>query len=304
MKAVIIKINKNKAVMLKDDGSFISVSNRNYQVGQVLKLQDKSSTSKISNKFIRAAAVAACFLFICFGLTYAYNIPQSYVSLDINPSIELNINMFNRVINATGVNDDGVTVLENLEIKNRSMEGAIQVIMYQLNIDGYIDENEEKTVVVAVHCSNHEKEKRVIENARLQIEQSLNDFSVSTTVSIVSVDKETINNAHNMGTTGGKLDLAEEYAEATGNEKRPQDIVEMPVNELTKAIENANSGNAPEHANNDKDNTQENGDDSKNKGHETAQEARENSNGNSDKDKNNGTKNDSNNTKDDKDKED
>lgn len=161
MKAVVMKSKNKKAIILKDDGSFISVPNKNYSVGQVLKFKDTISNNTISIKLIRVAAAAACLLFMVWGTAFAYYSPQSYVSIDINPSIELEINMFNRVISANGVNDDGAAVLEKLEIKNKSMEFALEMIMYQLNTDGYIKENPAKTVVVAVHSSNHEKEKRL-----------------------------------------------------------------------------------------------------------------------------------------------
>lgn len=254
MKAVVMKINKNKAVILKDDGSFISVANRNYTVGQKLKIKDKSSNSTISIKLIKAAVAAACIMLICFGAVYTYNVPQSYVSLDINPSIELEINMFNRVISANGVNDDGITVLENLEIGSKTMERALEMIMYQINKDGYINTGEEKPVVIGVHCSNHEKEKKVMENAKLQIEQSLENLAISTTVSIVTLDAQTIEQAHEIGTTGGKLNLAEEYAQTTGSQSDIKELVNIPVSQMTEAIEAAKShgaGNPPEHANTD-----------------------------------------------------
>lgn len=100
-----------------------------------------------------------------------------------------------------------------------------------------------------------------MESAELQISTSLNNLAVSTAVSIKSIDKNTIIEAHNIGTTGGKLDLAEEYVQVTGDKSQVKDIVDMPVNELEEAIEKANSDNQGKAPQYDKDNDKKSNDD-------------------------------------------
>ncbi len=237
MKAVITKIVKNNAIVLKIDGSFECIPDKGYMVGQEIYLSDKKTNG--FTPFVKiAAAAASLFLAIGGGAAYAYSVPQSYVSIDMESSIEFEVNIFNYVINATGVNNDGKAVLEKVEIAHKSMERAIEIIISQAEIDGYITPGEE-TVVIGVHSSNEDTQQKVMERATLQVEKSLDNLEVSTAVSIKQVSTQTIEMAKEMGTTGGKLELVEEYIESTGTEVNTEELIEKPVNELNEVIKNS-----------------------------------------------------------------
>ena len=296
MKAVITKINKNKAIILKSDGTFACVPNRNYILGQEIYAIDNKRQN--FTKFAkRTAAAAACLLLLLFsfGGAYAYSTPQSYVSIDINPSIELDINMFNHVIKASGVNSDGIAVLEKVEITHKSMEEAIELIITQINKEGYVGSGNEKTVIVAVHCNNHEKEKRVMENAKSQVEMSFKSLEIFTTVSINAVNEETIEEAHVMGTTAGKLYLIEDYIEISGSDEDAQSLVDTPVQEIADSINKVNSeksqGNSAENKDKSKDEKgkseekKKNSDENKNNNDEKGNSSDNSQSSNKDKDK-------------------
>ena len=62
----------------------------------------------------KPALAMACMLFLLiagFGAYRAAGVPVSYISIDVNPSIELSLNSFDRVIDAAAFNDDGELVL-------------------------------------------------------------------------------------------------------------------------------------------------------------------------------------------------
>lgn len=76
-----------------------------------------------------AAACAVCALGMAGVGAYAYYTPTSYVSLDVNPSIEYRLNVFDRVLSVVGVNDDGENILDGIgqtKIKNKSIDKAIK----------------------------------------------------------------------------------------------------------------------------------------------------------------------------------
>ena len=102
MKAVIVDLNGNDAVALRDDGRFEKIKNKNYSIGQEITLQAQTI------RFPKQAAIAASVAIViaaCGGMgTYTWSNPISYVSLDINPSIAYSLNEFNRVITVSGMN--------------------------------------------------------------------------------------------------------------------------------------------------------------------------------------------------------
>jgi|GEM_PF-3608456 len=236
MKAVVININKNKAVLVQSDSTFISVPNKGYVVGQEIYIKD--SKNKIYRKLAKVTAAAAAFLLVIgIGFSYAYNIPRCYVSVDINPSIELQVNMFNQVINVNGVNDDGAAILEKMEIGHKSMERVIELIISQAKKEGYLTSDDEKAVIVAVQCDNQHKQDTVMESAKLQVNKSLKQLDISATVSVDLVSKQTIDDAHAMGTTAGKLDLIEDYIELSESDTQAVEFKDTPVQVLVKEID-------------------------------------------------------------------
>lgn len=76
--------------------------------------------------FAICAAAVVCVIF--FGAN-AYFTPTSTISIDINPSIEMDVNRFDRVIDVRGYNDDGVEFASTLDVVNESYEDAIYEVL-------------------------------------------------------------------------------------------------------------------------------------------------------------------------------
>mgnify|MGYP006964182038 CR=1 FL=1 len=55
----------------------------------------------------RVLSVAACLLLLFLGGRQFYFIPTVKISIDINPSMELGVNRFDRIVSVEGYNDDG-----------------------------------------------------------------------------------------------------------------------------------------------------------------------------------------------------
>lgn len=65
--------------------------------------------------------MAACFvLCVALGGYHLYFTPTSIISMDINPSIELEINRFDKVIGVDGYNEDGENLVESLHMLNEN----------------------------------------------------------------------------------------------------------------------------------------------------------------------------------------
>ena len=67
-------------------------------------------------------------------------IANSFVIVEINPSIELEVSQDNRVINISPLNTDGYFFLEKLNLTNKSVDEAIVEIVNQASIAGYLSE--------------------------------------------------------------------------------------------------------------------------------------------------------------------
>ena len=107
MKYVVVEIKDNYVVALSENGDFSKVKNQNYSLGEVLIMKE-NNTRKISRKTIAAIASIAAVIALGAGSAFAYYTPVSYVSLDVNPSVEYAVNMFDQVIGVDGVRNNFV----------------------------------------------------------------------------------------------------------------------------------------------------------------------------------------------------
>ena len=67
-----------------------------------------------------------------------YAAPSAYVDLDVNPSIELTLNRFGRVLEAQAYNDDGTALLQDLKLRHLSCERATRELLAAMIDQGYL----------------------------------------------------------------------------------------------------------------------------------------------------------------------
>lgn len=97
---------------------------------QYLKKQQEKKRRTPSRLILRYAFVAACLLLLAGTGSYSvYRKPVSYISIDVNPSIELGINCFGKVVSAEAYNEDGQNVLQHVSVKNISYINAINRLL-------------------------------------------------------------------------------------------------------------------------------------------------------------------------------
>lgn len=100
-------------------------------------------------------ALAACAVLIALGVgsgAYAYQTPVAYVGIDINPSIELGVNYFDRVVSAEGDNADGQDILSEINVVGMTYEEALASLNDSLTNKGYLTAN--AAVAVTVMCDD------------------------------------------------------------------------------------------------------------------------------------------------------
>ena len=127
---------------------------------ETLDAPSASSVSRQSRKpkrdlrsFGVKIAIAACFLAAVIGVggfLFAALTPTAYVGIDVNPSIELGINRFNRVVEVTAYNDDGQAVLDQAQVTGMSYADALDAIADAMTDQGYLQDD--SVIEVSVVC--------------------------------------------------------------------------------------------------------------------------------------------------------
>lgn len=237
MKAVIVEIKGNLAAVLSDDGSIRTIKDNNYAIGQVIHLNQPKR--QIPKKLVTFAASAAAFVVLGVG-GWAYATPYTYVSLDVNPSIEYTLNRFERVLSVKAVNDDGEKIINNLdldELYHNTIQKALTKTVEKITEAGYFNETTEGTIVIATSGKDPEDAEALAEELEQEIADEVEEEGNEIAVEAISVDLERVEQAKNLGVTPGKLNLVEKLQEAAKDTEviDLEDWLSKPVKDIMKA---------------------------------------------------------------------
>ncbi len=105
------------------------------------------------------AAAAACFAVVLLG-GFLYFTPTAEIAMDINPSICLGVNRFDRVITAEGLNADGTALLETVSVRHRDYRAALDTLMDSSTIQRLL--SEDGLLSVGVICREGPQARRLL----------------------------------------------------------------------------------------------------------------------------------------------
>lgn len=148
------------------------------------------------------------------GGGYAYaKTPVAYVSLDINPSIELGVNRFDKVVSVEAYNEDGRKVLGNTNLINFNINNAVSSVISNAISDGYIKEDGSSAIEVTTSTDKKNIAVKLDESLKETVDETLENNNVEAEVETENVDLARRHEARQLGITPGKLNLIQRLQE-------------------------------------------------------------------------------------------
>ena len=132
------------------------------QEDHIMEFKTKK-TKRASTVRRLTTAIAACLvLTLTLGGFAAYRslMPDATIMLDVNPSISMEINRADKVLSVYGVNSDGASVLDGMNLMRLDYNTAVNAIIGAMLKNGYLTD-ETATVLVSVDSRNQEKAARI-----------------------------------------------------------------------------------------------------------------------------------------------
>lgn len=161
MKAVVLEIKEKWAAVLCEDGVIRKVKKGNFKVGDSFDFEAESHKKVVSIGSLRRNMVgsAAALFLIVAGVagTYSYNnvLACSYVSLDINPSIEYTLNRQDKVVAVKGLNNDGQKIADELlSVRKVTLKEALQETKQLLTKKNYLKSGSSEDVLIDISANN------------------------------------------------------------------------------------------------------------------------------------------------------
>ena len=157
---LVLKVEESRATLLTSTGQFVKVSLSKEQP----KIGETYSGELYKERMYLRYLTAVASLLIVFlfggGATYAYYAPVAKIQVIINPSIELLINRFDKIVKSSPINADGATLLKNLHIKNKNIDEALTLVVEEAKKDNFINNNykeQGKTILVKIEVKDSDK---------------------------------------------------------------------------------------------------------------------------------------------------
>ena len=159
-------------------------------------------------KKILAACIAAVLVIGVLAGGYTYlKTPVAYISLDINPSIELGINALNRVVSAEGANRDGRALLEGQKIISASLTDALDSLIGIAAQKNYISDDGTTVVSITAESNNRKRAQNLTNIGEQAVNKSIVRYKVRAVIYKDSADLSLRLEARKKGVSSGKLKL-------------------------------------------------------------------------------------------------
>lgn len=201
-----------------------------------------------------AAATAMAFLVIGLLSCNNYFTAAAHVNIDINPSIELTLNRFDRVIGTYAFNEEGAKVLSEINLRGKTYGEASVLLLSTIEADGYIAND--ALISVTVQASSREKEQALCDDLLQYVSENILLVQTLADVEVFPVTAEIWNNAHNCQMSPAKLLAIQELMEVDESATM-EDYADASIRQIRRRTQECRNGHTQNNGGNSEFGTQD-----------------------------------------------
>ena len=217
------------------------------QKGKVIYMeQKKNKTAPIRRITAIAAALVLCIGGFAGYSAYANLAVDSVIELDVNPSIQLEVNSKERVISVSPLNEDAKIVVGDMDFKGSDVDVAVNALIGSMLRNGYINDMA-NSILLSVNNDDPAKGAELQSRLSEEINTLLRTdaFEGAVLSQNITADQELNALAQQHGITAGKAKLVQQItaqnAMHTFEELAPLSINELNLLSSSAGLENVNS---------------------------------------------------------------
>lgn len=197
--------------------------------------ENQNKTEKTSrNRFFVPAfpAMAGGFFAVILAVFLPlYFSPTVFISVDINPSLELGINRLNRVVSVKGFNEDGEILAKKLDIRFMDYQDALNLILKNPKISELLAADGVMSFCVVGRNRGKNQEMKILSMLEEKTKTSLNTYCHY-------ADFKEVKEAHHQGLSYGKykalMQLKKNHPEI-----QPENFRNIPMKDIHRMLENS-----------------------------------------------------------------
>ena len=160
-RGIVMSIHNKHAVVLTQDGQFIRAPlSGNPQIGEEIEFEEaadkRALLNRLNQRFVYMGAAAAMLLLFAVVLLYAHysaNQVVAYLTVDVNPSIEMGVNERGQVRELRALNDAGTNIIQDMAYKGHSVEEVATNIFERVRSSHYLDAAHKDIIITSAMLS-------------------------------------------------------------------------------------------------------------------------------------------------------
>ena len=203
------------------------------QKGKVIYMeQKKNKTAQLRRITAIAAALVLCIGGFAGYSAYANLAVDSVIELDVNPSIQLEVNSKERVIAVSPLNEDAKIVVGDMDFKGSDVDVAVNALIGSMLRNGYINDMA-NSILLSVNNDDPAKGAELQSRLSEEINTLLqtDTFEGAVLSQNITADQELDALAQQHGITAGKARLVQQIA-AQNTMHTFEELAPLSINEL------------------------------------------------------------------------
>lgn len=234
-KGVVMEVKDKYSIIMKDDSTMVRLKNReDIKEGDVIVFLEediydiKTSSNRNFNKlFIPFVAIAASLMVLVLPmLSKNKDVAYALMSLDINPSIQIELDKNKKIVNIEGINNDGKRLNLNT-LKGMDLESGLNQIKIILENQKYSVQND--SAIVGFTFLENSMDSKYESDVKNIVRNSLD----KTKTAYISATKQDLEKANEQGISLGR------YAASLNMKEDPEDEIEnLSVEQILQLLNN------------------------------------------------------------------
>ncbi len=233
-RGMVVKIKRKTCIVMTPEGEYREVplpGGAVPRLGQEIKLEARKRFPYLK----QLMAAASLFIVLLAGMLYLGETPPAaaYLTIDINPSIELAVSTAGKVISARAMDEEGERILAEVKVKGRDLREAVGLIVAQAVTDNYIEESGDNVILATLTVASGAEPLVDLNSVYEAIKNPVESSGLASDVIIEPVEPEMRQEAAASGISTGRYLLLHK-SDKKGLQVSISDITSMSLGKLEK----------------------------------------------------------------------
>ncbi len=212
-------------------------------------MSDTKITAMKKRNVLLLSGIMLALLAVGFIIWGYLIVPSNYISLDVNPSIEIQTNRLGQVVSIKPVNEDAKQVMAGYQLTDKNLEVVIKNIVDRMILNGYLAPDKDNRVLISI---NNNADVELKKNLDAVISAYLEEKRLNATLlhQSVELDVHAVKAAQENDISAGKMELISELIQGDPmlsieelSTVRISDLIEL-LETIDIRIDDLNEGNS------------------------------------------------------------